>query len=78
MADSNEEILEFYPDLPKTFEIVEHSSLKDLEGIHCLICDFTSWNPNDILYQYCGKCHQYHHILKLQLHHKKIQKKGSQ
>jgi hypothetical protein len=42
----------------KTFEIVEGG-----RAILCKICGFKSYNPEDIKYEYCGKCHQYHDLL---------------
>jgi hypothetical protein len=28
--------------------------------ITCLVCGFTSHNPNDVKHRYCGSCHVYH------------------
>jgi hypothetical protein len=27
------------------------------QGIHCLICDMTSYNSNDVSHRYCSNCH---------------------
>lgn len=29
-------------------------------GIRCLACGLTSWNPADVAQRYCGKCHIFH------------------
>lgn len=34
--------------------------------ITCLVCGMTSYNENDVKYQYCGKCSQFHDILALE------------
>ena len=28
--------------------------------IRCLICNMTSYNPNDVAQRYCGNCHLFH------------------
>ncbi len=30
------------------------------DHIRCPQCGLVSWNPQDVHYQYCGNCHQYH------------------
>lgn len=35
------------------------------ESITCLVCNMTSYNPNDIEYRYCGMCHEFHNNLKM-------------
>lgn len=30
------------------------------DSIHCLLCGFTSFNPNDIRYRFCGLCKHFH------------------
>lgn len=32
----------------------------DGKSITCLLCNMTSFNPNDILHKYCGNCHAFH------------------
>ncbi|WP_405137578.1 hypothetical protein [Nocardia sp. NBC_01388] len=29
-------------------------------SITCPVCQWTSYNPQDITHRYCGNCHQYH------------------
>lgn len=33
---------------------------KGQQGIKCLTCGLISYNPNDIQFKYCGKCHVFH------------------
>lgn len=35
-------------------------NIADEQSIRCLICGMRSFNRGDILYLYCGSCHQYH------------------
>jgi len=42
------------------------SNKNNQECITCLICNMTSYNPNDIKFEYCGNCNQFHNVLKLQ------------
>lgn len=30
------------------------------QGITCLICNKTSWNPGDVDHKYCGNCKKFH------------------
>lgn len=46
-----------------TFRVIE---VDCEEAIQCLVCESISYNKNDIREKYCGRCHQYHDILKLQ------------
>jgi hypothetical protein len=41
-----------------TFTIVNNSYGQ--KGIKCLLCNRTSWNPNDVENKYCGNCHLFH------------------
>lgn len=50
------EFLESLPPSP-TFVIDE---LLGQRRIRCLVCGFTSSNPNDVLNRYCGVCHRFH------------------
>lgn len=43
--------------MEKTFEIVEGSGQ---QGIKCLVCGMTSYNPTDISEKFCGHCNDYH------------------
>lgn len=29
-------------------------------AIKCLICGYTSHNPNDVIHRFCGFCHRFH------------------
>ena len=42
-----------------TYQIVDSG-----KAIKCLICNMTSWHPQDIENKYCGKCHKFHSVLK--------------
>ena len=42
---------------PATYKINDAGSHP---SITCLRCGMTSYNPNDILYRYCGNCHKFH------------------
>ena len=44
-----------------TYEIVE-----DGKAIKCLICERTSWNPNDVSQRYCGCCRAYHSDMQME------------
>lgn len=45
----------------KTYEIVMTPTGNPPQiGIKCLVCDMTSWNPNDVTNRYCGNCHRFH------------------
>lgn len=44
-----------------TYEIIG----KD-EAVKCLVCGLTSYNPNDVMQRYCGKCHKYHSDMQLE------------
>ncbi|MDB4278246.1 hypothetical protein N9917_01450 [Deltaproteobacteria bacterium] len=33
-------------------------------AIKCLVCDMTSYHPEDMRQRYCGKCHQFHDDLR--------------
>lgn len=35
-----------------------------LETIVCPQCESVSYNPNDIAQRYCGRCHQFHDLMK--------------
>lgn len=41
-----------------TYTIIEYDGRSD--AIKCLICERTSYNPNDVLNRYCGNCHAFH------------------
>ncbi len=32
----------------------------DGRSITCLICNMTSYHPEDVNHKYCGNCHMYH------------------
>lgn len=37
----------------------------NVERITCLICNMTSYHPQDIKHKYCGMCHDFHSQLRL-------------
>jgi len=43
-----------------SYKLVTHATVPDLNGIECLICGLTSWNPGDVANRYCVRCHQFH------------------
>lgn len=45
-----------------TFELINKNNQN---AIKCLICGRISYNSNDIKYEFCGNCHEYHSKLKL-------------
>lgn len=47
-------------ELKPTFDII---SKNDQPAIKCLMCGMISYNYNDILYKYCGKCDVFHETL---------------
>jgi transcription elongation factor Elf1 len=49
----------------QTFTITYDEETGEPTAITCLICGRTSYNKNDIEYEYCGNCHQYHEFLAL-------------
>lgn len=42
----------------QTYKLV--SKNEHLQGIRCLVCGMISFNPNDVVHQYCGHCQKYH------------------
>lgn len=43
----------------------EKTFIKDDQTIKCLECGFTSFNDNDINFEYCGNCKCFHDVLAL-------------
>lgn len=43
----------------------------DGKSITCLDCEMTSFSPNDVMFRYCGNCHEFHEFkeLKARVHH---------
>lgn len=53
-----------------TYEISKNK--KEQERIKCLVCNMTSYHPEDIKNRYCGNCHEFHPILNLKKKNSKI------
>jgi len=41
----------------RTFEI---GKIRDQTFIHCFKCGSVSFNYNDVVQEYCGRCHKFH------------------
>jgi hypothetical protein len=48
-----------------SFEIIEAAQALGGKAIKCLLCQRTSYNPNDVENRYCGFCHIFHFDLQI-------------